>query len=196
MSSETNDEKPDVDPDEIVRPNLSMKGRQLLKLHKLSQSRYSSRSEAARAAIEAHAKSINEDGEAEIEQLASLVQEIAGQIDEIEDKLEEVQQLPKSTGEAVGQTKLLPETSEERSVRSIALNEVDHEEAALENEVFELLIDCEPVSLPEIVDHIEREALVVQGALNRLIQRDFVTTVDNGGRAKYRVKGVNERGEQ
>ena len=181
----------DADGSEFVRPSLTIKERHDKLLDELQDARYGSRSEAVRAAIEALAKSVMDDGEAGIEQISKQVGQLGAQIDELAGQIDELQeQRPTSrTTNFASQSKNTGGPSHD--VPTVEATE-SQGSAELQGEIYTLLSEQGPMSVPEIAEHVDEDLLNVHESITQLVEnRDFVTQTNQADTPRYKIKQLN-----
>jgi len=139
----------DTDGTDFVRPSLTLRKRHDNLLDELHEARYGSRSEATRAAIESHSKSVLSDGETGIEQISRQVNQFGVELGKLSDQIDEMQEQLSAGNTADPPSQLGDDTGPTQNMPTVESIETQGS-AELQHAIYTLLSEHGEMSVPKI----------------------------------------------
>ena len=156
----------------MVKPNSTITTRQKRLLDEMAESRFASRSEALRTAIEGLHHSLENNGDEPLETLITKVGSIASTLETVSEQIEE---LPSTIlTNSIQQTEL---QNNGQSIASAAsTTDQGNENDEVDDQVYVAVSDLGRAHEQEIADQCGLSRLRVHGSLLRLVEQGMVST--------------------
>ena len=178
----------DAEKSVIVRPSLSFRKRHNNLLDELHAARYASRSEAARAAIESHAKSVLDDGETGVELISKQIKQLEVQVNELTDQIDEIQQQSSVNNTTDSSSQLGNDTDSNKNNPAVESTETQGSEE-LQDAIYALLSEYGEMSVQEIAEQVNEDSFTVRTNIEQLVENyGFVTCAKQADALRYKIK--------
>jgi predicted transcriptional regulator len=178
----------DEDGSDFVRPGLTLGKRQDALLDELRATRYASRSEAARAAIESLAKDVLSDGKTGIERISKQLKQLEVQMNELADRIDEIQKqlrVDNTTGSPPQQGH---DSGSNSGGPTVGFTETQGS-AELQHAVYAILSEHGEMSIPEIAERVDGDPFDVHDNIEQLVENHgFVMCTEQSDAPRYKIK--------
>jgi len=180
-----------ADESDFISPSLSIQERHDKLLDDLHATRYGSRSEAVRAAIQSHANSVLGNGETGIEQVSRQLMEVKVQLEELADQVDDMQKKLGASNTAESSSRLRNDTESKENGLTVDSTEIGGS-AGLQNTIYTTLSEYGQMGVPEIAEQVGEDPFCVHESVEQLIERyEFVTSIETSGAPQYKIKQLN-----
>lgn len=190
MNNDQSPESPDDEPGDdsngssYTKPNCTIRDRHIALLEEMVEQRYMSRSEALRAAIEDHYRTLEGDSEITIEYVAEQVNTLQTKLNELNETIEETQQQPI---QMIAPSKVDADMGQALGEQSPIGAGDDQSSVSTQDEVYDSILELGPASVEEIAEYCELSPLEVRDAIEDLVDSGFVTPVEDESNNQYRT---------
>lgn len=180
-----------LDPDEAsesVKPNSTITRRQKQLLNQMADSRFASRSEALRAAIEGLRERIEGDGNRAIDELRLDVQSLESSVDELTEKIDTIHSALISPERNSGNTQGSGDPAAQSSQAAMQSSS-----DRIVDAVHKSVIEAPESTLGDIVDHSGLSTREVHRGLMELEESGLVEFAETDARVEYRPAALEDK---